>query len=330
MARKVIITCAVTGSADTVARNPAVPVTPDEIAQSALDAARAGAAIVHVHVRDPESGKASMELDHYRETTGRIRQSETDVVLNLTTGYGARLSPGVEDPFDYGPGTTFTAPTRRIAHVGELRPEICSLDVATMNSGGVRDDSVMINSPPQLRYMADSMREWGVVPELEVFDVGGVRLAANLIEKGHVPEPGFFQLCLGIEWGAPATPEALSYMKRERSRLNARKNNRLAVRLLYSFPNHFRRTSQRTAPASRPAHWRRTSQRVPRLLPASMLPHSPHVQSVNSLSWECGTRRHRAPCRSAATRRATKPGAGGLDMKPAPGFPRDVMGRHLA
>ncbi|MCY4404985.1 MAG: 3-keto-5-aminohexanoate cleavage protein [Rhodospirillaceae bacterium] len=213
MARKVIITCAVTGSADTVARNPAVPVTPDEIAQSALDAARAGAAIVHVHVRDPESGKASMELDHYRETAGRIRQSETDVVLNLTTGYGARLSPGVEDPFDYGPGTTFTAPARRIAHVGELRPEICSLDVATMNSGGVRDDSVMINSPPQLRYMADSMREWGVVPELEVFDVGGVRLAANLIEKGHVPEPGFFQLCLGIEWGAPATPEALSYMK---------------------------------------------------------------------------------------------------------------------
>ena len=121
MARKVIITCAVTGSADTVAKNPAVPVTPAEIAQSALDAAKAGAAIVHVHVRDPESGKASMELDHYRETAGRIRQSETDVVLNLTTGYGARLSPGVDDPFDYGPGTTFTAPARRIAHVGELQ-----------------------------------------------------------------------------------------------------------------------------------------------------------------------------------------------------------------
>ena len=213
MGRKVIITCAVTGSADTVARNPAVPVTPTEIAQSALDAAKAGAAIVHVHVRDPESGKASMELDYYRETAGRIRQSETDVLLNLTTGYGARLSPGVDDPFDYGPGTTFTSPARRIAHVGELRPEICSLDVATMNSGGVRDDSVMINSPPQLRYMADAMREWGVVPELEVFDVGHVRLAANLIAKGHVESPGFFQLCLGIEWGAPATPEALSYMK---------------------------------------------------------------------------------------------------------------------
>ena len=206
MGRKVIITCAVTGSADTVAKNPAVPVAPTEIAQSALDAAKAGAAIVHVHVRDPETGKASMALDHYRETAGRIRQSDTDVVLNLTTGYGARLSPGVEDPFDYGPGTTYTAPARRIAHVGELRPEICSLDVATMNSGGVRDDSVMIDSPPQLRYMADAMRAWGVVPELEVFDVGHVRLAANLIEKSHVEAPGFFQLCLGIEWGAPATP----------------------------------------------------------------------------------------------------------------------------
>lgn len=213
MARKVIVTCAVTGSADTVAMNPAVPVTPAEIAGSAIDAAAAGAAIVHVHVRDPETGKASMELDHYRETVGRIRQSDTDVVLNLTTGYGARLSPDVDDPFDYGPGTTFTAPARRIAHVLELRPEICNLDVATMNSGGVRDDSVMINSPPQLRFMADAMREADVVPELEVFGVGHVRLAAHLIEKGHVAAPGFFQLCLGIQWGAPATPEALSYIK---------------------------------------------------------------------------------------------------------------------
>ena len=213
MARKVIITCAVTGSADTVARNPAVPVTPAEIARSAIDAAKAGAAIVHVHVRDPETGQPSMALEHYRETADRIRQSDTDVVLNLTTGYGARLSPGVEDPFAYGPGTTFTSPAQRIRHVLDLRPAICSLDVATMNSGGVRDNSVMINSPPHLRYMADAIRESGVVPELEVFDVGHVRLAASLIEKGHVAAPGFFQLCLGIEWGAPATPEALSYMK---------------------------------------------------------------------------------------------------------------------
>ncbi|CAI8047601.1 3-keto-5-aminohexanoate cleavage enzyme [Geodia barretti] len=203
MGRKVIITCAVTGSADTVAKNPAVPVTPTEIAQSALDAAKAGAAIVHVHVRDPESGKASMELDHYRETAGRIRQSETDVVLNLTTGYGARLSPGVDDPFDYGPGTTFTSRHGESAHVGELRPEICSLDVATMNSGGVRDDSVMINSPPQLRYMADAMREWGVVPELEVFDVGhsllpaGAHWAAFGISRDQLPVAGLSVLSGG-------------------------------------------------------------------------------------------------------------------------------------
>ena len=213
MGRKVIVTCAVTGSADTVGRNPAVPVTPEEIARSAIDAARAGAAIVHIHVRDPETGRASMELDHYRETVGRIRENETDVVLNLTTGYGARFSPGVEDPFSHGPGTTLAAPARRIRHVLELRPVICSLDVATMNSGGVRDDSVMINAPPHLRYMAAAIRAAGVLPELEVFDMGHVRLAAHMVERGHVEAPGFFQLCLGVEWGAPATPEALGLMK---------------------------------------------------------------------------------------------------------------------
>jgi uncharacterized protein (DUF849 family) len=213
MARKVIITCAVTGSADTAGKNPAVPVTPDEIAQSAIDAAKAGAAIVHVHVRDPETGQASMEMDHYRAAADSIRESNTDVVLNLTTGYGARLSPGVEDPFEFGPGTTYTSPAKRVQHVLELRPEICSLDVATMNSGGIRDNSVMINSPPHLRHMAEAISEIGVVPELEVFDVGHVRQAANMVEVGEVAAPGFFQLCLGIQWGAPATPEALAYLK---------------------------------------------------------------------------------------------------------------------
>ena len=124
MGRKVIVTCAVTGSADTAGRNPAVPVTPEEIARSAIDAAGAGAAIVHLHVRDPETGRASMALDRYRETVGRIRESDTDVVLNLTTGYGARFSPGVEAPFPPGPGTTLAAPARRIRHVLDLRPEI--------------------------------------------------------------------------------------------------------------------------------------------------------------------------------------------------------------
>jgi uncharacterized protein (DUF849 family) len=212
MARKVIITCAVTGSADTAGKNRAVPVTPEEIAQSAIEAAKAGAAIVHIHVRDPETGQASMALEHYQATAGQIRESNTDVVLNLTTGYGARISLGLDNPLDAGPGTTMTSPERRIEHVLALQPEICSLDVATMNSGGIRDDSVMINSPPHLRYMAQAVREAGVVPELEVFDVGHVRLARHMVEVGQIAAPGFFQLCLGIEWGAPATPAALTYL----------------------------------------------------------------------------------------------------------------------
>ncbi len=212
-ARKIIITCAVTGSADTVDKNPAVPVTPAEIAQSAIDAAKAGAAIVHIHVRDPETGKASMALTLYEEVVARIRASDTDVVINLTTGYGARHSPSLDDPLAPGEETTLTTPARRIQHVLALKPEICSLDVATMNSGGVRDHSVMINAPTHLRAMADGMREAGVLPELEVFDVGQVRHARHLVETGHVPAPGFFQLCLGIEWGAPATPAALTYMQ---------------------------------------------------------------------------------------------------------------------
>ncbi|MDP7642992.1 MAG: 3-keto-5-aminohexanoate cleavage protein [Alphaproteobacteria bacterium] len=212
MARKTIITCAVTGSADTANKNPAVPVTPEEIAQSAIDAAKAGAAIVHIHVRDPETGLASMALEHYRAAVGRIRESATDVVLNLTTGYGGRLSLGLDNPLDAGPGTTMTSPKRRVEHVLALRPEICSLDVATMNSGGIRDESVMINSPPHLRYMAEAVRQAGVVPELEVFDVGHVRLARHMVEIDQIAAPGFFQLCLGIEWGAPATPAALTYL----------------------------------------------------------------------------------------------------------------------
>ena len=149
--RKIILTCAVTGSADTVSKNPAVPVTPDAIAASALDAAKAGAAIVHIHVRDPESGQASMEMEHYRRTVGLIRDSGSDVVINLTTGIGARFKPGIDDPLIPGPGTNFIAPELRVRHVVELKPEICSLDIATMNSGGVRDDTVMLNTPAHLR-----------------------------------------------------------------------------------------------------------------------------------------------------------------------------------
>ena len=210
--RKIILTCAVTGSADTADKNPAVPVTPEAIAASALDAAKAGAAIVHIHVRDPESGKASMALEHYRRVVGIIRDSGSDVVINLTTGVGARFKPGDENPLEPGEGTNFVAPELRVRHVVELKPEICSLDIATMNSGGVRDDTVMLNTPAHLRVMAEAIKKAGVKPELELFDLGHIMLANDMIARGQIESPAFFQLCLGIEWGAPATPAALQYM----------------------------------------------------------------------------------------------------------------------
>ena len=210
--RKIIITCAVTGSADTVSKNSAVPVTPNAIAASALEAAKAGAAIVHIHVRDLESGHASMEIEQYRRVVGLIRDSGSDVVINLTTGVGARFKPGIDDPLTPGPGTNFVAPELRVRHVVELKPEICSLDIAAMNSGGVRDDTVMLNTPAHLRIMAEAIKEAGVKPELELFDVGHIMLANDMIARGQIESPAFFQLCLGIEWGAPATPAALQYM----------------------------------------------------------------------------------------------------------------------
>ena len=189
-----------------------MPVTPDAIAASALDAAKAGAAIVHIHVRDTETGRASMELEHYRRVVGLIRDSGSDVVINLTTGVGARFKPGDDDPLKPGPGTNFVAPELRVQHVVELKPEICSLDIATMNSGGVRDDTVMLNTPAHLRVMAEAILNAGVKPELELFDVGHIMLANDMIARGQILSPAFFQLCLGIEWGAPATPAALQYM----------------------------------------------------------------------------------------------------------------------
>ncbi len=212
MSQKVIITCAVTGSADTAEKNPAVPVTPEDIARSAIEAAQAGAAIVHVHVREPETGKASMDGRYYREAAERIRASNTDVVLNLTTGPGGRLKPGVENPLEPGEGTWLVSPHERVKHVVELKPEICSLDVATMNSGGLRSDSVFMNAPHHLRIMAESIRDAGVKPELEVFEPGHLLLAREMIDTGYVHSPPFFQLCLGIEWGTPATPAAVKFM----------------------------------------------------------------------------------------------------------------------
>jgi uncharacterized protein (DUF849 family) len=209
MQRKVMISCAVTGSADTPGRNPAVPVTPQQIAQSAIDAARAGAAIVHIHVRDPQTTRPSMEFALYREVVDRIRASGTDVLINLTTGPGARFVPGDEDPEKPGRGTTMKRPAERVRHVVELKPDICSLDMGSLNMG----PHVFINTPSHLEAMAVAIRDAGVLPELEVFETGHLLLAKRMIETGHIKPPGMFQICLGISWGQPATPEAMSYMR---------------------------------------------------------------------------------------------------------------------
>src|SRR5213080_5206857 len=202
MARKVMISCAVTGSADTPGRNPAVPITPAQIAASAIDAAKAGAAIVHIHVRDPKTTKPSMDGALYREVVERIRASGTDVLINLTTGPGARFEHDPQDPTKPGPASTLRGPEDRVRHIVELRPDICSLDMGSLNMGS----RVFINTPEHLQTMAVAIREAGVLPELEVFETGHLLLARKFIEAGHVKAPGMFQICLGISWGQPATP----------------------------------------------------------------------------------------------------------------------------
>ncbi len=211
MATPTIITCAVTGSADTAARNPAVPVAPLDIAASAIAAAQAGAAIVHIHVRDPETTRASMDLAHYREVVQRVRDSGVDVVINLTTGPGARFNPGHDDPRIGAVGTTLASPERRVEHIVELKPEICSLDMGSMNFGPM----VFMNVPDHLERMAGAMREAGVKPELEAFEAGHIRLAVKMIADGTFDPPPLFQIVLGVPWGAPATAEAMLFMRNQ-------------------------------------------------------------------------------------------------------------------
>lgn len=203
MNRDVFITCAVTGAGDTVGRSSHVPVTPKQIAASAIDAARAGAAVVHCHVRDPETGAASRRRDLFREVTDRIRESEVDVVLNLTAGMGGDLVFGnVEAPFPLNAAATDMAgATERVAHVAECLPEICTLDCGTMNFS--LGDYVMTNTPAMLREMARQMTALGVRPEIEAFDTGHLWFAKQLVEEGLIEDPVLIQLCMGIPWGAP-------------------------------------------------------------------------------------------------------------------------------
>ncbi len=209
MARKVMISCAVTGSADTPGKNPAVPVTPEQIANSCLDAAKAGASIVHIHVRDPKTTKPSMDKALYKETVDRIREKNSDVLINLTTGPGARFFHDPKDPMKPSADSVLRSPEDRVQHVVEIKPEICSLDMGSLNMG----DRVFINTPSHLQKMALAIKDAGVTPELEVFETGHLLLAKKFLESGYVKGPGLFQICLGISWGQPATPEAMLYMR---------------------------------------------------------------------------------------------------------------------
>jgi 3-dehydrocarnitine:acetyl-CoA trimethylamine transferase len=206
---EVFITCAVTGVGATTDRSELVPVTPVEIADAALEAARAGAAVVHIHVREPETGGPSRDPALYREVVERIRSADVDVVINLTAGMGGDLVlGGVESPLPpNSEGTDMAGATERLAHVAELRPELCTLDCGTMNFA--EGDYVMTNTPSMLREMARQIRELGVRPEIEVFDTGHLVFAKQLIEEGLVDEPAMLQLCMGIPYGAPDDPGTL-------------------------------------------------------------------------------------------------------------------------
>ena len=203
MNKEVFITCAVTGSGDTTGKSDKVPITPEQIANSAIDAAKAGAAVVHCHVRDPETGKPSRDPGLFREVTERIRDSATDVVLNLTAGMGGDLVlGGVEAPLPVNPDSTDMAgASERLLHVADCQPEICTLDCGTMNFG--HGDYVMTNSTTMLVEMAEQMKALGVKPEIEAFDTGHLWFARHLVDEGHIEKTALVQLCMGIPWGAP-------------------------------------------------------------------------------------------------------------------------------
>jgi uncharacterized protein (DUF849 family) len=210
LAPEVFITCAVTGSADSVRKNPNVPVTPAQIAASALEAHAAGAAIVHLHVRDPQSGLASRDPALFRELVERIRSQNRSVILNLTGGMGGDIVFGPEqEPLALRAGTDFVGPRERIAHVLELVPEIGSLDCGSLNF----DEQLYGTTPDFLRSMARAYQQKRIRPELEVFELGHIELAKQLLAEGLIDQPPLFQLCLGIKYGAPASSEAMKAMR---------------------------------------------------------------------------------------------------------------------
>lgn len=210
MNRQPFITCAVTGGGDFAGKSPHVPVTPLEIADSALEAYEAGAAIVHLHVRDPMTRLGSRDIGLYRELVTMIRERNSDVIINLTGGMGGEILFGpAEKPLPPSSGTDFVGPASRMEHIVELKPEIASLDTGSLNF----DDALYATTPSWLRSMTEGYRQASVLPEIEVFELGHIELAKQLIKEGHIAEPPLFQLCLGIKYGAPATSEAMMAMR---------------------------------------------------------------------------------------------------------------------
>ncbi|RDJ20096.1 3-keto-5-aminohexanoate cleavage protein [Bosea caraganae] len=209
MGRKTILTCAVTGNLTTREQHPGLPVTPEEIARAAIEAGNAGAAVAHLHARDVTTGKGSMDREAFREIVGRIRDSGSDIIINLSTGEGGRFMPSEDEPSVAAPGTTLTTPERRVAHVEDLKPEICTLDFNTMFSGS----AVVINTPRNLEIMARRIYAAGTLPEIEIFDSGDLHLCKSFIERGIIKVPALFQIVLGVRYSAVANPETLFYFQ---------------------------------------------------------------------------------------------------------------------
>ncbi|KXH78571.1 3-keto-5-aminohexanoate cleavage protein [Sporosarcina sp. HYO08] len=208
MSHKVIVTCAVTGAADTAKKSPYIPITPKEIANEAIEAAKAGASIAHIHVRNPETGGISHDPALYKEVVERIRASETDVIINMTAGGGGDWIPSLDDPAVGGPGTFMQTPEERHQPIGDLLPEICTLDCGSLNFG----DQVYISPTEWLRKHARLIQKSGVKPELECFDTGHLRFAKQLVDEGLIDGDPMFQFCLGLPWGADADAETMLYM----------------------------------------------------------------------------------------------------------------------
>ena len=196
-----IITCAITGAGDTAGKHPDLPITPEQIATSALEAAEAGAAIVHLHVRDPETGRGTRDVSLYERAHRLVRDSNSDVIVNLTAGMGGDLMIGAPDPLDFDDGTDLVDGLERLAHVDAIRPDMCSLDCGSLNFG--EGSSVYVSTPDMLRDMAKRVREIGVKPELEIFDTGNLWFANRMIDEGLIDDPPWIQLCTGIPYGMP-------------------------------------------------------------------------------------------------------------------------------